>query len=117
MSQPIDMQAFKKANVKPVAPLDQHTLELSIQVALSAALPPPIRNGRTANGADVELRIDRFKIIHTNYVEFLKKMFEELNENLPMDATVRTADIFAGLDDIASDAVWEMEKAGDRDRM
>lgn len=116
MGQPIHIDSFRNRNVTPLPPSDQRILDISIRLMLSAALPPRIRNARTADARDIALRVERFKLVHVAYTDFLAAMFAELNENMPITQTIRTADIFAGLSDIASDAVWEMERAADRDR-
>lgn len=97
---------------EPVAPMDQAQMDLAIRLMLSATLPPKIRNARYAGPSDVELRLQRFDLVHTAYMQYVTEMLAELNEN--MESPIETADFLGALHDFGSDVRGALEIAADK---
>ncbi|SRR5216684_9076243 len=113
MSAVIDQASFKR-NVQPVPASHQAQMDLWVKLGMSAAMAPKIRNARTANSADMALRMERIDLVHDNYVTFLRETFAELNENCPLDNTIPTAELFQMLNELKSDMRWLMQRAIDK---
>ena len=59
-------------------------LELELRLALSAFLPPRIRNARTADFDDIASRQLAFATVSMAYADFIQHMLSELASNLPI---------------------------------
>src|SRR5262249_38296189 len=100
---------FEQA-ITPLPPSEQKVMELSLRLSLSLCLPPKIRNARTANWYDLELRRQRFEMVSGAFREYAAALLSEINENLPVTEVIDTKDFFGGFHDICSNISAAFER-------
>lgn len=103
MGKVLDFQQFKSATPIPAA--SQAQLDLALRLALSVALPAPIRDCRHATVDDINEAIEAVGRVHALYVDFLDQLFKNLNENLSVCETCDIKDLVSGLADLKSDMI------------
>lgn len=111
MTAPINMARFRE-KITPVDKLDQAKLDFSLRLMLSAMLPPPIRNGRYADGRDVELAVNAIRQVSDLYADFVETVLANLNDGLPITEDLR--ELVAAVKDTRSDITALLDLAADR---
>lgn len=76
---------------------------LLLRLALSACLPPRIRNGRLADRRDIELRREKLAQVEEAFADFRNALISELNSNLPVTRQIDDRDIAEIEHDCAAD--------------
>lgn len=101
-------------NVVPMHGRDQATMTLALRLMLSAHLPAKIGNGREASIHDIEDTRSHFQIVTSAYLDYVRELLSDINENLPVTETIDLRDFLDGVTDLSGSLKGGLVNAADR---